>query len=681
MSQNARTIRPDITGRADIETLVNAFYQRVRGDDMLGFIFDKVAETHWESHLPKMYAFWETVLFRSGGYTGNPLAAHARLVPLTEMGRPQFDRWLSLFCATVDDRFLGEKAQHIKSCAEDMANVIHARINGVPDRRFDPANLTQEQRERYARYKPQSTTVRSAALCLIASLAMLLASCGERELTSNERLAQESLLKEMSSRAASTPPAPLSAPPSPGATVDPTPPPDLPLRGQEDAVLTDAPHVPPPITRKHPAKVIVKLEVRELVKRMTDGVEYTFWTFGGNVPGKFIRLRQNDEVEFHLMNRPDSKMPHNIDLHAVTGPGGGAAASFTAPGHESVFSFKALNPGLYIYHCATAPVGMHIANGMYGLILIEPIGGLPKVDREFYVMQSEFYTKGPYGEAGLQPFSMEKALQENADYVVFNGAVGAMAGDNAVTANVGEKVRLFVGNGGPNLTSSFHVIGEIFDQVYVEGGVKPAQQHVQTTMIPAGGSAIVEFGLDVPGTYILVDHSIFRAFNKGAVAMIKVGGPENKLVYSGKQDDRIYQLEGSTIQTIAQASTLEQPATNKDERIARGKTLYNSICIACHQSEGQGIPKAFPPLAKSDYLNADVKRAVSNVVHGLQGKVKVNGETYESVMPQLGLNDEQVANVLTYVYHQWGNNNTEVLPSLVKEVRATVPPPPALGAE
>ena len=147
--------KPDISGRPQIEQLVNAFYQRVRGDAVLGFIFDRIAQTNWETHLPKMYAFWETVLFRSGGYTGNPLAAHAKLVPQTEMGRAQFDHWLMLFRITVDELFAGEKADHIKNCAEDMANVIHARINGVPDARFDPANLTPEQRERYARYKSQ----------------------------------------------------------------------------------------------------------------------------------------------------------------------------------------------------------------------------------------------------------------------------------------------------------------------------------------------------------------------------------------------------------------------------------------------------------------------------------------------------------------------------------------------
>jgi nitrite reductase (NO-forming) len=515
----------------------------------------------------------------------------------------------------------------------------------------------------------------TSRLLLTTFSAALLTQCGDRELSPNEKMSQATFIKAMESY--ETPSVTASAPTVAGALMNHTEQPDKPVSGAEDAVLTDAPNVPPPITRDHPTKVTVKLEVVELVKRLADGVDYTFWTFGGSVPGKFIRIRQNDEVEFHLMNRPDSKMPHNIDLHSVTGPGGGAAASFTAPGHVSVFSFKALNPGIYVYHCATAPVGMHIANGMYGLILIEPIGGLPKVDKEFYVFQSEFYTKGRNGEAGLQPFSMDKALDERPDYVVFNGSVGALAGDNAVQAKVGERVRLFVGNGGPNLVSSFHVIGEIFDNVYLEGGVKPAQNHVQTTLVPAGGSAMVDFGLEVPGTYILVDHSIFRAFNKGAIGMLKVTGPENKLAYSGKQDDRIYQFEGGAVQNIAQSSKQQPPAANKQERIDRGKHIYTSICIACHQAEGQGIPKAFPPVAKSDYLNADPKRAIATVLHGLQGKVTVNGETYESIMPQLGLNDEQVANALTYVYNNWGNNGTEVHPDMVKQVRATVPPPPA----
>lgn len=438
--------------------------------------------------------------------------------------------------------------------------------------------------------------------------------------------------------------------------------------GEEKAVLTYAPNVPPPITRDHATKVVVEMETVEKVDTLLEGVEYTVWTFGGRVPGQFIRVREGDLVEFHLSNRPDSKMPHNIDLHAVNGPGGGATSSFTAPGHTTQFSFRVLNPGLYVYHCATAPVGMHIANGMYGLILVEPKEGLPKVDKEYYVMQSEFYTKGSYGEQGLQPFDMQKAMDERPDYVVFNGKVEAMAGDNAITANVGERVRLFVGNGGPNLVSSFHVIGEIFDKVYLEGG-DTTTSNVQTTMIPAGGSAIVEFDLEVPGTFIIVDHSIFRAFNKGALGMLKVAGVENKDIYSGKQSDKIYIFEGGTVQTINEEVTRKPLAETKAERINLGEMLYKQNCAACHQPGGTGIPGAFPPLAKADYLNEDKKRAIGAVKNGLAGKITVNGKPYNSVMPALSLSDAEIASVLTYVYNSWDNAGYDVTSQEVSEVQ------------
>jgi nitrite reductase (NO-forming) len=302
------------------------------------------------------------------------------------------------------------------------------------------------------------------------------------------------------------------------------------IEGQEIAVLTDAPQVPPAITRHHPTKVIVNLDVVEKIVEIADSVRYPAWTFGGSVPGKFIRVREGDLVEVHLHNARNSMMPHNIDMHAVTGPGGGAAVSLVLPGHESVFTFTAMNPGLFIYHCATSPVPMHMANGMYGMILVEPKAGLPRVDREYYVMQSEFYTKGKYREAGLAELDMQKGIDEKPTYVVFNGAVGAIAGTKALQAKVGERVRLYVGDAGPNLTSSFHVIGEIFDNVYGEGGSVPTQHNVQTTLIPAGGSTIVEFGVEKPGDLILVDHSIFRAFNQGALGMIHVTGGDNPRV-------------------------------------------------------------------------------------------------------------------------------------------------------
>ncbi|WP_242920161.1 copper-containing nitrite reductase [Pontibacter liquoris] len=437
-----------------------------------------------------------------------------------------------------------------------------------------------------------------------------------------------------------------------------------------EAELTSPPMVPKPITRKTAAKVVVRLEVREVVKKLADGVDYTFWTFGGTVPGKFIRIRQNDEVEFHLMNHPDSKNPHNIDLHAVTGPGGGAASSFTPPGHETVFSFKALNSGLYVYHCATAPVGMHIANGMYGLILVEPEEGMAPVDKEFYVMQGDFYTKGAFGAPGLQPFDMQKAMDEKPTYVVFNGSVGALTGDNALKAKTGEKIRMFVGNGGPGMVSSFHLIGEIFDTVYPEGSFN-TKTNVQTTLIPAGGAAIAEFKTDVPGNYVLVDHAIFRAFNKGALGMLKVEGPEDKSIYSGQILDKIYLPEGGTIQEMPTAKAPAAPkAESKEERITLGKAVFARNCQACHQAEGQGVKGAFPPLAKSDYLNADVHRAIGVVAHGLEGQIKVNGELYNSTMPKLQLSDEEVANVLTYVLNSWGNKGGVVTTEEVIKTKA-----------
>ncbi|HEY0670723.1 MAG TPA: copper-containing nitrite reductase [Longimicrobiales bacterium] len=302
------------------------------------------------------------------------------------------------------------------------------------------------------------------------------------------------------------------------------------VRGEEIATLTAPPMVPAPIERKHATKVVVNLEIIEKQMKLASGVDYEFWTFGGTVPGSFIRVREGDLVEFKLINPDHSKMPHNIDLHAVTGQGGGAEATNVVPGKDATFTFRALNPGLYVYHCAMAPVPVHIANGMYGLILVEPKEGMPKVDREFYVMQGDFYTKGRHGEQGTQTFDFQKLYDEKAEYVVFNGGVGSLMGDKAMQANVDETIRLFVGNGGPNLTSSFHAIGEVFDNVYIEGG-SLINHNVQTTTIPAGGAAIVEFRAEVPSTVLLVDHAISRVFNKGAVASIKVNGKENPLVY------------------------------------------------------------------------------------------------------------------------------------------------------
>lgn len=293
----------------------------------------------------------------------------------------------------------------------------------------------------------------------------------------------------------------------------------------ETAVLTTAPEVPPPITRTEPALVKVALEAKEIEGTLAAGIKadtrYRFWTFNGTVPGPMVRVRQGDTVELTLTNAADSQMPHNIDMHFVNGPGGGADVTMAAPGQTKVARFQALNPGLYVYHCAMAPAPEHIANGMYGMILVEPKEGLAKVDREFYVMQSEFYTKEPFGFEGLTHFDPDKALNESPDYIVLNGKVGALLGGNALKANVGETVRIYFGSGGPNLTSSFHVIGEIFDDCYVQGSTGEPQHNVQTTSVPPGGSTMVQFKVNQPGSYSLVDHAIFR-ISKGCVGQLIV---------------------------------------------------------------------------------------------------------------------------------------------------------------
>ena len=440
-----------------------------------------------------------------------------------------------------------------------------------------------------------------------------------------------------------------------------------------EARLGVPPRAAPPTGRTSPAKVVVHLEVREVTREIADGASYTFWTFGGTVPGPMIRVRRGDVVELHLENHPSNTMPHNIDLHAVTGPGGGATSTFTAPGHQTQFSFRALNEGVYIYHCATAPVGMHIANGMYGLIVVEPEAGYPPVDKEYYVVQGDFYTTGNYREPGRQTFDMQRGIDENPSYVLFNGRDGALTGERALTASVGQRVRMFVGNGGPNLTSSFHVIGEIFDRVYQEAGTRVSAD-VQTTQVPPGGAAIVEFAVDVPGTYILVDHAIFRAFHKGTLGMLRVTGPDDHVVYSGREVDETYLGEHGP-SAIAAAR-----GGDGGSRMARGEGIFIGVCAACHQRDGRGLPGVFPPLASSDYLMADKTRSIRQILGGGSGPITVNGLAFNGVMPPLGnLTDHEVADVLTYVRSHLGNNGDAVTDQEVAAVRATLVQPTPTG--
>jgi nitrite reductase (NO-forming) len=313
--------------------------------------------------------------------------------------------------------------------------------------------------------------------------------------------------------------------------VTPQPPAPTVVEADISRISTD---LPPPIGKREPQTIRVDLETVELEARLAEGTTFGYWTFNGKVPGPFLRVRVGDTVDVRLKNADNSAMVHSVDFHAATGPGGGAAATQTNPGEEKSVKFKALIPGLYVYHCATPMVAHHIANGMYGLILVEPEDGLPPVDREFYVMQGEIYTEASFGTHGSQNFNVEKLLAERPEYFIFNGSVGALSKLHPLEAKVGETVRIFFGVGGPNFTSSFHVIGEIFDRVYNLGGVlSEPLKGIQTVTVPPGGAVITEFKLDVPGNYILVDHALSRA-ERGLVGILHAEGQPDPAIFDGK---------------------------------------------------------------------------------------------------------------------------------------------------
>jgi nitrite reductase (NO-forming) len=297
-------------------------------------------------------------------------------------------------------------------------------------------------------------------------------------------------------------------------------------------IAKDPADLPAGITYAADGVVEIEMTTREVIGEMADGITFNYWTYDGTVAGPFLRVREGDTVRLTLHNDATSLHPHNIDLHAVTGPGGGGAATIVEPGESKTITFKALNAGLFVYHCAYSSAASHMTHGMYGLILVEPTGGLPPVDKEYYVMQGEFYSSGALGREGLQLFDANAMLDSKPQYVVFNGRTGALT--EGMDVKVGETVRLYVGNGGVNLASNFHVIGEIFDKVYREGDlVSPPAQGLQTTLIPAGGAAMVEFKVDYPGKYPLVDHALSR-LDRGAWGVLHAEGEADPSIFEGE---------------------------------------------------------------------------------------------------------------------------------------------------
>ena len=295
-------------------------------------------------------------------------------------------------------------------------------------------------------------------------------------------------------------------------------------------VARDPHDVPDPIRRSEPTTVKLELTIAEVVSELADGTTYSFWTFNETVPGPMLRVMVGDTIELTLNNPTDNVVFHNIDLHAVNGPGGGATVTEVAPGESKTLTFKALNEGAFVYHCAFAPPWHHIAQGMYGAIIVEPQGGLPEVDREFYVMQGEWYTTGSFSSKGHQEFNGAKAASELPEYFTFNGHVDALTKINPLQANVGEKIRIFFGVGGPNVGSNFHIIGEIFDKVYT-GSIDTPIINEETWYVPPGSVSRFELTLNTPGDYLLVDHALYRV-GKGAAGILQVSGEHDDAIYS-----------------------------------------------------------------------------------------------------------------------------------------------------
>lgn len=321
---------------------------------------------------------------------------------------------------------------------------------------------------------------------------------------------------------------------------------DLELAPEAEVNVAVAPEIPPPSGRTAPAVIEVEFEVVENVSTIDEATGTRFETWGYRIvdgedglvvgtPGPVIRGRVGDVLRFTITNPAGNAMPHNIDLHAVTGQGGGAEATTVAPGETATIEARLLYPGFFMYHCAYGDVPSHITHGMYGGILVDPETPLPEVDHEWYMVQSEYYTTGD-GDAVTEDRAAVRS--EDPSHVVFNGAVGALAGDNALQMEVGQRARIYFVNAGLNLTSNFHPIGSHWDRVYQEAALlNEPLRGSQTTLVPAGGGTVVEMIGQVPQTVVLVDHALARAFDKGAIGQVVISGEENPEIFNGEPGD------------------------------------------------------------------------------------------------------------------------------------------------
>lgn len=301
------------------------------------------------------------------------------------------------------------------------------------------------------------------------------------------------------------------------------------------SIAADPANVPGPIDRDHAKHHEIELIAREIEGKLDSGSTFVFMTWGGQVPGPMLRVRQDDTVDLTVTNPATNQMLHNVDLHAVYGPGGGSEATYVSPGQSKTIHFTCRYPGAFIYHCAVPNMDEHISRGMFGMIVVEPHQGLPVVDREFYLGQHELYTKQPFGTPGQLDFDFKSMNRVQPNYVLFNGAVNGFTGGRLgrMQAEVGETVRMFMVSGGPNLLSSFHPVGNVWARCWPQGALANAPQHyVQTQPVSPGSCFVGDLELPVPGRISFVDHAMTRVEEKGLLAELEVQGADNPGLFS-----------------------------------------------------------------------------------------------------------------------------------------------------
>ena len=393
----------------------------------------------------------------------------------------------------------------------------------------------------------------------------------------------------------------------------------------------------------------VRLDTTHKIIDIAPGVKFSAWTFGDQVPGPVVRARVGDRIKFSMTNRSDEPAPalqvaapmmHSMDFHsAMVSPQDKYRS--VAPGQTISFEFTANYPGIYMYHCGTPMVLEHIASGMYGMMIVEPRGGYPtKADREYAVVQSEFYTKLDPARRKIDGVPLyvldgDRVRTKAPTYTVFNGRYNGLV-DRPLAANPRERIRLFVLNVGPSNTSSFHVVGTIFDRVWLEGNPDNQLRGSQTVLLGSSNSAIVEFVTPEPGSYVMVDHHFANA-SQGAIGLIAAGQP------AGAGESEHHNIPATAVPT--------------DPIAVKGKLAFESKCLACHSIAGGD--KLGPDLydvskRRSDAWLAKWLRSPEQMLQS-DGDAKAMLDQYKVPMPNQSLSEQEIREFVAYF--KWADAN------------------------